>query len=276
IRLRISESGRAWCMRAPGESRTWLLRCLSSRIESARSRATLSQSALRALFRAAKSFRSWCPAWPVRPPLEPRPDARAPESTRPRNTRSRCTRARLRRKDERPPHARLPAGFRRRRERRAPGCLRRPREFSCRVRIFPWIGGGPSRGLGRNCVSVEWPSVSPLNQGSSEDKAKENRPQLQQHSCRKKQSRARGVGSPQVAPTSALLEPPGNIIGMLCQDNFSPGPLDSGHYFQHNPRLVNPAVASRRLHHGVLAAHIVGGHRHVEPFANPLNNIEIG
>ena len=54
------------------------------------------------------------------------------------------------------------------------------------------------------------------------------------------------------------------------------GPLDRREVLEGHRVPVDPAPLGRRLHHGVLAAHVVGGHRHVDVAGDVGDDVEIG
>src|SRR5258708_13372860 len=71
------------------------------------------------------------------------------------------------------------------------------------------------------------------------------------------------------------LQPTRDILGMVRQDNAGSGALDARQNFNYDALLVEPVFLHGGFHHGVFAAHVVSGHRHVEPIAHLTNDVGI-
>ena len=62
---------------------------------------------------------------------------------------------------------------------------------------------------------------------------------------------------------------------MIGDDEVGSGALDGQQRLHHHGPLVEPAIGGRRLEHGVLAAHVVGGHREPGLALDAVDQVEV-
>src|SRR5687767_10862835 len=62
---------------------------------------------------------------------------------------------------------------------------------------------------------------------------------------------------------------------MVADDLVRTGALDRGEDLHRHASLVDPTGSTRRANHGVFAADVVRGDRHVKPLARPGDDVEV-
>ena len=66
----------------------------------------------------------------------------------------------------------------------------------------------------------------------------------------------------------SAIQPPffQNLFGKIVQNQFGPCPFDAGQGFQDDRPLIDPALLTGGFDHGIFAADLIGGNRHIEVF----------
>src|SRR4051812_1622236 len=78
-----------------------------------------------------------------------------------------------------------------------------------------------------------------------------------------------------ISHKATLLEPAGDVRGVVAYDYLRPGSLYTCKRLQNRPLLVQPAVLRCGLEHRVLAAHVVGSDGEVRHLAHPTHDVEV-
>src|SRR5208283_3976384 len=71
-------------------------------------------------------------------------------------------------------------------------------------------------------------------------------------------------------------QPASRILGVVGEDYIRTGPLNARKNFQDHALFVDPAIARRRLDHGIFAADVVRAHGHINGIPHPADDVEIG
>merc|ERR1719232_2517542 len=74
---------------------------------------------------------------------------------------------------------------------------------------------------------------------------------------------------------SILLHPLGGLLGIICQDDVGPCPLEACQCLQHHVPLVEPTPLDCRLQHGVFPANVIRRYREVRRVLQPAYDVKV-
>ena len=77
-------------------------------------------------------------------------------------------------------------------------------------------------------------------------------------------------------PPLSLLQPAGNVLGVIGDDDICSGPFEAEHGLKHDPLFIDPALGRRCLDHAVFPRDVVDSQRQVVFIAQVAQDVKIG